>query len=626
MEQLNQYLQTLLNSAGYELHLEPNKNPYVVAATGQTDVANTPLLGTQISMMVFPLIPLDIKQDLPNLPTIQFVHPHNLGKFSFTIQKSPAGFNVTVKPLLGSAIVSETESVPVPPAPAAMNPANHVEGDDVFAIESSSVGRQASVSTPADVPVVSELLVEDRASMPKIEITGGPEIEVISPNDPQFQTIFSDSATYEPPGRRQDFEAVQLDSFDAQFGQVQGNDEPQPAQQTLEPAPSLPPHTNVPADVVLPPVDRRRTDRRKQNLMMTARMDALFNRMAEVGASDLHLSVSMPPMVRQDGRMQRLECNETTLTPEVMDELLHSIMPERNQIEFEERSDTDFAYEIPGLARFRCNVFMDRKGMGAVFRIIPSKILTAEQLGLSKAIMDLCSLSKGLVVVTGPTGSGKSTTLCAMVDAINKDREDHIITIEDPIEFVHENQKCLVNQREVHNHTDSFKDALRAALREDPDIVLVGEMRDLETISIAIETAETGHLVFGTLHTTTAPSTVDRIIDQFPADRQQQIRVMLSESLKGVIAQTLLPKKGGGRVAALEVLIITPAISNLIREGKTFQIPSAMQTGKNHGMVMLNDALFEYVKKGIVEPRDAYVKAVDKTGFETMLTRGGFKL
>jgi twitching motility protein PilT len=269
---------------------------------------------------------------------------------------------------------------------------------------------------------------------------------------------------------------------------------------------------------------------------------------------------------------------------------------------------------------------MDRKGMGAVFRIIPSKILTAEQLGLSKAIMDLTTLSKGLVVVTGPTGSGKSTTLCAMVDSINHKREDHIITIEDPIEFVHDNQKCLVNQREVHNHTDSFKDALRAALREDPDILLVGEMRDLETISIAIETAETGHLVFGTLHTTTAPSTVDRIIDQFPADRQQQIRVMLSESLKGVIAQTLLPKKGGGRVAALEVLIITPAISNLIREGKTFQIPSAMQTGKQHGMVMLNDSLFEHVQNGTVEPLDAYIKSVDKTGFETMLTRNGFKL
>ena len=229
-------------------------------------------------------------------------------------------------------------------------------------------------------------------------------------------------------------------------------------------------------------------------------------------------------------------------------------------------------------------------------------------------------------MVTGPTGSGKSTTLCAMVNHINVNREDHIITIEDPIEFVHENQKCLVNQREVGNHTDSFKNALRAALREDPDILLVGEMRDLETISIAIETAETGHLVFGTLHTTTAASTVDRIIDQFPADRQQQIRVMLSESLKGVISQTLLPKKGGGRVAALEILIVTPAISNLIREGKTFQIPSAMQTGKNHGMVMLNDALFAHVQNGTVEPRDAYLKAVDKTGFETMLTRGGFKI
>ncbi|MBK9529506.1 MAG: type IV pilus twitching motility protein PilT [Acidobacteria bacterium] len=355
-------------------------------------------------------------------------------------------------------------------------------------------------------------------------------------------------------------------------------------------------------------------------------MDDYFALMADMGASDLHLSVSMPALVRKDGKIKQLTEGERPLGADLMRDLLTSIMPEKNQEEFARRNDTDFAYEIPGLARFRCNVFMDRKGMGGVFRIIPTKILTAEQLGLSKAIMDLTTLSKGLVVVTGPTGSGKSTTLCAMVDSINKNREDHIITIEDPIEFTHENQKCLVNQREVHNHTDSFKDALRAALREDPDILLVGEMRDLETISIAIETAETGHLVFGTLHTTTAPSTIDRIIDQFPADRQEQIRVMLSESLKGVIAQTLLPKKGGGRVAALEILIITPAISNLIREGKTFQIPSAMQTGKNHGMVMLNDALFEHVKNGLVEPMDAYIKAVDKTGFEQLLTRNGFKL
>ena len=618
MEQLNQYLQTLLNSAGYELHLEPNKNPYVVAASGQTDVANTPLLGTQISMMVFPLIPLDIKQDLPNLPTIQFVHPHNLGKFSFTIQKSPAGFNVTVKPLLGNAIVSESED--------SMSSNDAVEAADAFSVESSSAGHQASVVAPLDVPAVPELLVEDPAEMPKIEVSGGPEIEVVSPNDPQFQTIFSDTAAYEPPGRRQDFEGVQPDSFDAQFGQLERNDEPQTEQQTLESAPPLPQHTNVPADVVLPPMDRRKTDRRKQNLMMTARMDALFNRMAEVGASDLHLSVGMPPMMRNDGKMQKLECDEPVITPEVMEELLHSIMPEKNREEFAQRNDTDFAYEVPGLARFRSNVFRDRKGMGGSFRRIPSEIMTAEKLGLSKSIMDLCKLSKGLVVVTGPTGSGKSTTLCAMVDSINKEREDHIITIEDPIEFVHDTQKCVVNQREVHTHTASFKDALRAALREDPDIVLVGEMRDLETIAIAIETAETGHLVFGTLHTTSAVSTIDRIIDQFPADRQQQIRVMLSESLRGVIAQILLPKIGGGRVAALEVLIITPAISNLIREGKTFQIPSSMQTGKTQGMVMMNDALFELVKQGLVEPRDAYLKAVDKTAFEAMLTRAGMKI
>ena len=625
MEQLNQYLQMLMSSSSYELHLEPNKNPYLVNATGQSDVANAPLLGTQISMMVFPLIPPDVKQDLPNLPQIQFVHPHNLGKFSFTIQKSPGGFNVTVRPMLGAPLPAEPlnsqphpepDLEPAPPTPT------HLERPDIFAVESSSAGIQNNVSYGEDFPVVAELEVEDRASMPKIEIAGGPAVEVISANDPQFQTVFSDTSTYEPPARRQEFEGLDLEpapqfepsAFEGKFEHI--------AEESL----TLPPHTTVPAEVVLPSMDRRKTDRRKKNLMMTARMDALFNRMAGVGASDLHLSVSMPPMVRKDGKMQPLECSEATLDDDVMSELLFSIMPERNQEEFERRNDTDFAYEIPGLARFRCNVFRDRKGMGGVFRIIPSKILTSEELGLSKAIMDLCSLSKGLVVVTGPTGSGKSTTLCAMVDSINKTREDHIITIEDPIEFVHENQKCLVNQREVATHTDSFKDALRAALREDPDILLVGEMRDLETISIAIETAETGHLVFGTLHTTTAASTVDRIIDQFPADRQQQIRVMLSESLKGVIAQTLLPKKGGGRVAALEVLIITPAISNLIREGKTFQIPSAMQTGKNHGMVMLNDALFELVKKGLVEARDAYVKAVDKPAFETMLTRAGMKL
>jgi twitching motility protein PilT len=301
------------------------------------------------------------------------------------------------------------------------------------------------------------------------------------------------------------------------------------------------------------------------------------------------------------------------------------VAPEKNREEWHARKDTDFAHETPA-ARFRVNVFADRKGIGAVLRQIPNSILTAEQMGLSQPILDLCNLSKGLVLVTGPTGSGKSTTLAALIDYINRHRDDHIITIEDPIEFVHPNKRCLVNQREVGVHTGSFKNALRAALREDPDIVLVGELRDLETIAIAIETAETGHLVFGTLHTNTAPSTVDRIIDQFPTDRQAQIRMMLSESLKGVISQTLCKKIGGGRAAAQEVLLCTSGVSNLIREGKTFQIPSIMQTGRAAGMVTLNEALVELVKSKVVAPREAYLKAVAKSELKASLERLGLKV
>jgi twitching motility protein PilT len=355
----------------------------------------------------------------------------------------------------------------------------------------------------------------------------------------------------------------------------------------------------------------------------TPAIDQLFQAMCAVGASDLHLTVGTTPIVRKDGRLQPLDPDAAALTGEELSALLTPIMPEMNRAEFTKRHDTDFAYEIEGLARFRANAFADRKGPGAVFRVIPTNILTAEQLGLSQHILQLCQLNKGLVLVTGPTGSGKSTTLCAMVDYINRTRHDHIITIEDPIEFVHASKQCLINQREVRTHTDSFRDALRAALREDPDIILVGELRDLETVAIAIETAETGHLVFGTLHTTTAASTVDSVIDQFPADRQAQIRTMLSESLRGVIAQTLCRKIGGGRVAALEVLIATQAISNLIREGKTFQIPSMMQVGRASGMVSLNDALMELVNKKLVAPDEAYGKSVDKTGFEALLKRAG---
>jgi len=354
-------------------------------------------------------------------------------------------------------------------------------------------------------------------------------------------------------------------------------------------------------------------------------IDTLFQRMVQEGASDLHMTSGTQPMFRLHGDMTMVEgC--PVITAEQMQNILSEITPEHNKAQFESENDTDFAYELPGLARFRCNLFRDRKGSGAVFRQIPTEILSAEQLNLPKAVTDLCFLSKGLVVVTGPTGSGKSTTLAAMVDHINRSRRDHIITIEDPIEFVHEDKSCRINQREVHRHTGSFKRALRAALREDPDIVLVGEMRDLETVEIAIETAETGHLVFGTLHTNTAMSTVDRIIDQFPADRQAQIRTMLSSSLKGVIAQTLCKRQPKGRIAALEIMIVNTAIASNIREGKTHQLVSAMQTGAKYGMRLLNDSLEELVKNGLVDPLDAYVKSINKEEMMNRLSKLGHKI
>jgi twitching motility protein PilT len=333
--------------------------------------------------------------------------------------------------------------------------------------------------------------------------------------------------------------------------------------------------------------------------------------------SDLHLSTGHRPRIRIHGELADLPGYRAP-DSERLQQVLFEITPERNREQYQATSDTDFAHELPGKARFRINLFRDQRGFGAVLRVIPSTIPTIDELGLPEVVRKLAHLSKGLVLVTGPTGSGKSTTLAAIIDLINRTRTDHILTIEDPVEFVHASKKCLVNQREVGVHTASFKQALRAALREDPDVVLVGEMRDLETIAIAIETAETGHLVFGTLHTSTAPSTIERLVDQFPGDRQGQIRMMLSDSLRAVIAQTLLKKIGGGRVAAYEILISTPAVANLIREGKTFQIASAMQTGKAVGMVLLNDALLGLVEKKLVEPREAYLKAVDK---EALLAR-----
>jgi len=357
----------------------------------------------------------------------------------------------------------------------------------------------------------------------------------------------------------------------------------------------------------------------------TSAIDRLLNRLLDVKGSDLHISANATPMMRIDGEMKQVPGAEP-LSGEQIQRMLMPIIPPRNREEFETTHDSDFAYELPGKARFRANLFVDLKGMGAVMRVIPSKILTTDDLNLPKELLALCHLPKGLVLVTGPTGSGKSTTLAALVDYINRTREDHIITIEDPVEFVHPNKKCLVNQRQVGEHTDSFKKALRAALREDPDIVLLGEMRDLETIAIALETAETGHLVFGTLHTSSAPSTIDRIIDQYPPAQQEQIRVMLANSLKGVIAQMLCKKIGGGRVAALEVMFGVPAIANLIRESKVFQIPSIMQTGRKMGMALMNDSLFKLVKDGIVAPEEALAKANDKPGLIVAFQSAGIRL
>lgn len=350
-------------------------------------------------------------------------------------------------------------------------------------------------------------------------------------------------------------------------------------------------------------------------------MERLLRRMVESGGSDLHLGTDAIPILRKDGELLRLE--EPPIDGPLLESLIRSIITVENWETFQRDNDVDWAYEVAGVARFRCNAGRERRGAMATFRQIPAEILTVEDLGLSREVQNLCSLNRGLVLVTGPTGSGKSTTLAAMVDLINRSRTDHLITIEDPIEFVHQSKRCLVTQRQVGLHTKSFKSALRAALREDPDVVLVGEMRDLETIAIAIETAETGHLVLGTLHTTTAASTLDRIIDQFPTDRQPQIRVMLSESLRGVVAQVLCKKVGGGRVAAREVLLSIPAVSNLIREGKTFQIPSIMQTNRKIGMVTLNDALLELVQQGVIEPREAYLKSAEKTGLLASLKGKG---
>ncbi len=354
-----------------------------------------------------------------------------------------------------------------------------------------------------------------------------------------------------------------------------------------------------------------------------AKIDAFFNLMFEQKASDVHLSSGNPPILRINGEMQRVDY--PPLESDALKAMLYEITPEYKIKVFEETGDVDFGYEIPNVSRFRANFFNQKNGVAAVFRQIPSKVLSFEdfekmEAPLPAVLKKFCMLHKGLVVVTGPTGSGKSTTLAAMVDYANKNRKDHILTIEDPIEFVHESKGCLVNHREVGIHTRSFSSALRGALREDPDIVMVGELRDLETIELAITAASTGHLVFGTLHTQSAAKTVDRIIDVFPADQQNKIRATLSESLKGVVAQNLfkrIDKKG--RVAALEILVFTTAIANLVREGKTHQLNGMLQVGKKLGNLPLDDSIMEHLRMKRISPDEAYDKCLDRKKFRPFL-------
>ncbi len=349
-----------------------------------------------------------------------------------------------------------------------------------------------------------------------------------------------------------------------------------------------------------------------------AKLDPFFKLMKEQNASDLHLSTGNPPMLRIHGELVRIDYPE--LENDELKAMVYEIAPEAKIKQFEETGDVDFGYEIKNFARYRSNFLNQKNGIAAVFRIIPSKVLTCDDLGLPPVLKRLAMLKKGLVLVTGPTGSGKSTTLAAMIDHANLNRHDHIITVEDPIEFVHRSQQCLVNHREVGAHTKSFASALRGALREDPDIILVGEMRDLETIELALTAAATGHLVFGTLHTSSAAKTVDRIIDVFPVDQQNQVRATLSESLRGVVAQNLFRRiDKPGRVAALEILVADTAIGNLIREAKTHQIPGMLQIGKRKGNQPLDDAISEHLRAGRISPEEAYDKATDRKKFRAFL-------
>ena len=575
MARLDPIFERLIKEQGSELVFDAGAAAVMRGSGGEVPVLRQQLTAQQIAGVFAELVPEDLRPNFPAPGVTKFQYSFAAGKVAIAFERVEGRVKAVVRP-----VTDELDE----DVPSKLELASAAE-----ILQDYMHGGPASASIPA--PPKPAATVHTRGVVKDVSFRGD-----LPPPGTQ-------------PGYRR--ESGTQPGYRRESGTDPGYRRPPEA----PPVAAAPPPAPEPARP--PPAPRPAADAR-------AAMEQLLNLMLDRKASDLHLSSDTPPMLRVDGDMTPID-GYPPLAPARLRDLLFSIAPEKNREQWMQIKDTDFAHENDR-ARFRINFFEDRKGIGSVMRQIPNTIRTAEEMGLPPAVLDLCFLNKGLVVVTGPTGSGKSTTLASMIDHINRNRDDHIITIEDPIEFVHPNRRCLVNQREIGVHTGSFKHALRAALREDPDIVLVGEMRDLETIAIAIETAETGHLVFGTLHTNTAPSTVDRIIDQFPADRQEQIRMMLSESLKGVITQTLCKKVGGGRVAAMEILIATSSVANLIREGKTFQIPSMMQTGKGVGMQTLNDALLDLVKKKLVAPDEAYARAVAKPELKQMLERGGFKL
>jgi len=582
MAQIDKYIQHLLRFEALSLMVTSN-GPVVARLASGAEKASTQTVDHALLVAaVHESAPPNAMTDIRASRMTKFQYPVEAPTVTVEVTPTPGLWKLVLTPLPGAAQARRPSEVHPVVAPSASMPPSALRG-----VPSPSRPSIPAVDRPPRVDPVRPA-PSDPARVPVAESPrlSRPDLARITmrPESPRESSPGAAPRSPEPVAERVSFSPRSLD----------------------------------PVAAVAPVDDDRPGD--------TTGIDLLLRQMTRLGASDLHLATGRPPLMRLHGEIKPLPGDHLPLSADALRALIFPTMRPASRKEYLAHNDADYAHEVPGVARFRCNVMVERRGPSAVLRRIPVDIVSAEELGLSRAVLDLCDLPKGLVLMTGPTGSGKSTTLAALIDRINSSRKDHIITIEDPIEFVHKNKRCLVNQREVGVHTDGFKHALRAALREDPDVVMVGEMRDLETTAIAIETAETGHLVFGTLHTRTAPSSVDRIIDQFPAERQPQIRAMLADSLKGVISQTLCKRSGGGRVAAYEVLLVTPAVSNLIREGKTFQLYGVMQTSRQVGMITQHDALCELVKAGKVDVREAYNRSFSKADFRTAIHHAGIAL